>query len=374
MMATKTIVSSTARTAISASTLMLKVPHENATEKRPMICDSENWFIAARSDQVKDRPLRRIILERPLVLFRDSSRRVSILEDRCPHKHVALSLGRIVGDSIECPYHGLCFSGDGRCTVQPSRGPNEPLPIKRVPHFLVAEQDDWIWVYLGSNTAPPPPPRYEKTPGYGWFELHNLMAASMDLVLENGLDCSHTGIVHRGLFRSYPSQVVTSRIEETATGIRVYTIGERGSGRLDSTALAGSRAPIEHIDAFIRPHTVRVDYRVNAAHFVTILVCTPETASRTRVYTRQGVFMPPVTTLATLVSNFLTRKIVAQDKRILENQAAQIEQFGGPSRITTNADAPTRWLRRTFREKRVASPSDNDGHLGLRGEEVQYTL
>ncbi len=340
---------------------------------RPMICDPENWFIAARSDQIKRRPLRRIILERPLVLFRESSGRVSVLEDRCPHKHVALSLGRVVGDSIECPYHGLCFGGDGRCTAQPSRAPDEPLPQKRVPHFMVVEQDDWIWVYLGANPAPPPPPRYEKILGYGWFELHNLMQAPMDLVLENGLDCSHTGIAHRGLFRSYPSQLVTSSIEETATGIRVRTTGERGSGGLDSMVLAGRGTAIEHIDAFIRPHTVRVDYWVRKAHFITILICTPETASRTRVYTRQGVLMPPVTALATLASQLVTRKIVSQDKRILENQAAQIELFGGPSRIATMADAPTTWLRRAFRAKSPASAATN-AYPGPRGEKVHYTL
>jgi phenylpropionate dioxygenase-like ring-hydroxylating dioxygenase large terminal subunit len=336
------------------------------------ICDPENWFIAARSDQVRRRPVRRIILERPIVLFRDANGGVSALEDRCPHKHVALSLGRIVGDSIECPYHGLCFNGDGRCTAQPARAPNEPLFSKRVPHFHVVEQDDWIWVYLGTNPAPPQPPRHEKTPGYGWFELHNVMAAPMDLVLDNGLDCSHTGIVHRGLFRSYPSQLVTSRIEETATGIKVDTVGEQASGRLDSTAIAASSAAIEHIDAFIRPHTIKVDYRVGRSHFVTILVCAPETASRTRVYTRQGVFMPPVTALATLVSNLVTRKIVAQDKRILENQAAQIELFGEPSRPTANADAPTRWLRRALRARDLSSAADNGA--ATRHEEVQYKL
>lgn len=336
------------------------------------MCDPENWFIAARSDQVKHRPLRRIILERPLVLFRDSRRRVAALEDRCAHKHVALSLGRVVSDSIECPYHGLCFSGEGRCTAQPCRAPGEPLLGKRVPHFRVVEQDDWIWVYLGSNPVPPAPPRHEKTPGYGWFELHNVMAAPMELVLDNAVDCSHTGIVHRGLFRSYPSQLVTSRIKRTINGIRVDTVGERASGRLDSTVLAGSGTPIEHIDAFIRPHTVRVDYRFGRAHFVTILVCTPETATRTRVYTRQGIFMPPFTALATLVSRFVIRKIVAQDRRILENQAAQITLFGGPSRPSANADAPTRWLRRALRETAPAASAGNDA--GPRTEEVQYKL
>jgi len=103
-------------------------------------------------------------------------------------------------------------------------------------------------------------------------------------------------------------------------------------------------------------------------HFVTILVCTPETATRTRVYTRQGVLMSPITPLATLVSNIVTRRIVAQDKRILESQAEQIALFGEPSRPTMNADAATRWLRRAMRtaQSLPASP--------VKLEEVQYRL
>ena len=334
------------------------------------VCGPENWFIAARSGQVGRRPVRRLILDRPLVLFRDSGGRVAALEDRCPHKQVALSLGSVVGDSVECPYHGLCFDAGGRCVAQPSHAPGEAPPTYQVPCFPAVEQDDWIWTYLGSN-PPPPPPRHEKWRGYGWFELHNVMAAPMDLVLENGLDCSHTGIAHRGLFRSHPSQVVTSRIERTATGIRVETVGERASGRLDASVLVRAGAVIEHVDTFIAPHTIRVAYRFGRAHFVTILVCTPETATRTRVYTRQGVRLPPVTALATLVSSFFTRKIVAQDKRILENQATQIERFQRPSRPVANADAPTRWLRRAMcADERGGSA----GGAEPQSEEVRYTL
>ena len=334
---------------------------------RPCL-DAENWFVAARSDQLRRRPLRRMILGRPLVLFRDSANRACALEDRCPHKHVALSLGRVVGDSIECPYHGLNFDAGGRCTAQPAQAPGEPRFCGRVPHFRAVEQDEWIWVYLGADPMQPAPPRYERTAGYGWFELHNVMAAPMHLILDNGLDCSHTGIVHRGLFRSHPAQMVRSSIGETAHGIRVETKGERASGRVDATLVAGGGAAIEHIDNFIRPHTIKVDYRVGRAHFVTVLVCTPETASRTRVYTRQGVYMPPITPLAALVSRILTRKIVAQDKRILESQAEQIELFGRPSRPTMNADAPTRWLSRAFRRR------EPDAEGLSRSEEVEYLL
>jgi phenylpropionate dioxygenase-like ring-hydroxylating dioxygenase large terminal subunit len=328
----------------------------------------ETWFIAARSDQLKHRPLSRTILDRPIVLFRDSDNRAIALEDRCPHKGVSLSLGRVNKNSIECPYHGLCFDATGNCTAQPSSSPGESNVYKRIPAYPITEQDDWIWVYIGHDQNPDPPPRYKKQAGYGWFELHNVMQASMSLILDNGLDCSHTGFVHRGLFRSQPSQLVDVDITETDSGFFVETRGEKPSGSIDLTALATGGGPIKHTETFVRPHTLQVDYWSGKAHFVTYLICTPEQSDRTRVYTRQGVRFPPVTPIATLFLNLVARKIVSQDKRILENQMAQVLRFGESFHLGANADAPSRWLYRELK-----SDSDKTGKNKI-SERVEYKL
>ncbi len=328
----------------------------------------ESWFIAARSDQLKTRPLPRTILDRPIVLFRDSDSRAIALEDRCPHKGVSLSLGRVNENSIECPYHGLCFDSKGYCTAQPSSAPNESNAYKRIPAFPITEQDDWIWIYMGQDHNPDLPPRYEKQSGYGWFELHNVMQASANLILDNGLDCSHTGFVHRGLFRSGPNQLVDANIRETDSGFIVETSGEKSSGSIDLTALATGGGPIKHTETFIRPHTLQVDYWSGKAHFVTYLICTPEQSDRTRVYTRQGVRFPPFTPIATLFLNLVARKIVSQDKRILENQMAQVLRFGESYHLGANADAPSRWLYREFKSDINHSANNN------KVEHVKYKL
>src|SRR5579863_3510819 len=36
-------------------------------------------------------------------------------DDRCPHRSSRLSMGRVVGDDIECGYHGFTFDAAGRC-------------------------------------------------------------------------------------------------------------------------------------------------------------------------------------------------------------------------------------------------------------------
>ena len=56
-----------------------------------------------------------------IVLYRDSEGKPVALEDRCVHRSVPLSLGRVRGDRIECGYHGMQFDGRGQCVRIPGQ-------------------------------------------------------------------------------------------------------------------------------------------------------------------------------------------------------------------------------------------------------------
>jgi phenylpropionate dioxygenase-like ring-hydroxylating dioxygenase large terminal subunit len=250
----------------------------------------------------------------------------------------------------------------------PCHAPEERLPACRVPTFSVQEQDGWIWVSLGGN--PEGPPRYPQLSGYGWFELENVVSAPIDLVLENGLDCSHTGFAHEGLFRSAPTQFVSADLEETATGVRVETVEASPRRSWDVRRILGRRREIRHVDEIILPHTLRVDYRMGEdVHVITVLVCTPETAQRTRLHTRMGVRHGVLTPLITRYVEWLTRRIVAQDLAILTSQAERIRQFGGRDFRGVTADLPAAWYQRcTQRAAREAADRP------LRRRRIEYRL
>src|SRR5262249_6241252 len=147
---------------------------------------------------------------------RNEAGRPVALEDSCPHKNLPLSMGSLVGDQVQCRYHGWRFDQNGACTDVPCHAPKEKLPVCKIPALHVVEQDDWIWIHptepRGSEALPP---SYPKDPKLRWFELHNVMKAPVDLILENGVDCGHTGFVHPGLYRSKPQQFIRALLRFT---------------------------------------------------------------------------------------------------------------------------------------------------------------
>src|SRR5439155_5061812 len=102
---------------------------------------------------------------------------------------------------FQCRYHGWRFDRSGAVADVPCHAPTEKLPACAVRAFAAVQRDGWIWVTLDADRAPAEPPSYPQDDAYGWFELQNVIHAPVDLILENGLDCSHTGFAHEGLFR-----------------------------------------------------------------------------------------------------------------------------------------------------------------------------
>ncbi|MEE8408482.1 MAG: Rieske 2Fe-2S domain-containing protein [Myxococcota bacterium] len=80
----------------------------------------DHWYIACRSGELGARPMRRMLFGKPLALFRDAGGRPAALLDRCSHRNVPLSAGRVAGNEVECAYHGWRFGRDGRCCAIPA--------------------------------------------------------------------------------------------------------------------------------------------------------------------------------------------------------------------------------------------------------------
>ena len=112
------------------------------------------WYVAAWDHEVGRSMLRRIILDEPVVLFRTTEGKAVALEDRCCHRQAPLSMGKLVGNIVTCPYHGLQYDPSGACVKIPSQ--DRVPPSAKVKSYPLVEKNHWLWVWLGDPAKADP--------------------------------------------------------------------------------------------------------------------------------------------------------------------------------------------------------------------------
>jgi len=134
-----------------------------------------------------------------LVLFRDGSGRVGLLELHCSHRGTSLEYGIVSERGIRCCYHGWRYDVDGRVLETPGEPASSTLK-DRLCHgaYPVEEYKGLIFAYMGPPQERPPLPVYDTfdMPGHravpgSWVYPINWLQAR-----ENGMDPAHTAFLH----------------------------------------------------------------------------------------------------------------------------------------------------------------------------------
>lgn len=158
------------------------------------------WYaVLAQSELRVDKPFGKTLFNRKIVFWR-SQNGVQAFEDSCPHRHAALSLGRINNGDLECPYHGLRFNSQGNCTLIPEIKSAAPASLKK---YEVKEDHGFIWIKYGVNVAQESPNWFSQLNTQNFVESKFNWQQSMLRSLENQLDLAHLPIVHRNTIGKY---------------------------------------------------------------------------------------------------------------------------------------------------------------------------
>jgi phenylpropionate dioxygenase-like ring-hydroxylating dioxygenase large terminal subunit len=163
------------------------------------------WYVAGLSREFPAQQLQgQIIAERPMVMWRTAAGNVVAFDERCCHKRMPLSQGRLIeGGLIECAYHGLCYDASGRCVRVPSH-PDGHIPQQaRLRPFPVIEQDGLVWTWPGdpSKAASAQPTRLPEIADPAWETADTgpmPVPANSLLLIENLLDITHFYPLHDG--------------------------------------------------------------------------------------------------------------------------------------------------------------------------------
>jgi phenylpropionate dioxygenase-like ring-hydroxylating dioxygenase large terminal subunit len=158
-----------------------------------------HWYVAAWSEDIGREPLGRVILGEYVCLYRTQDGAPVALENRCPHRNLPLSEGNLIGDSLQCAYHGLEFDCSGACTHIP--GQTEIPAWTKVRRYKLAERNRWVFIWMGDPDRADESliPDYHKhlaDPNWVAVTGQTHVQAGYRLVLDNLLDLSHLTYVH----------------------------------------------------------------------------------------------------------------------------------------------------------------------------------
>ena len=180
------------------------------------------WYCAAHSAEVSDKPLARIICGMPMVFYRGESGTPAALEDRCPHRQAPLSMGNVIGEDLQCDYHGFIYNNKGSCVHIPRQ--DAISANNKIQAFTTVERWGFIWVWWGNQEKADP----STIPDLPWTEedgrrveyFYWRVKANHQLMADNLLDVSHVDFLHKN---SIASKIDPTAKESEAPKVTIET-------------------------------------------------------------------------------------------------------------------------------------------------------
>jgi phenylpropionate dioxygenase-like ring-hydroxylating dioxygenase large terminal subunit len=168
------------------------------------------WIPAMLSNELPQPdsdPVRVLLLGEKLIAFRDTTGRVGLIENHCPHRGASLFFGRNEEAGLRCVYHGWKFSVDGVCVDMPNEPAESDFKHKvTAVAYPTRERGGVVWAYLGPRSEPPPLPDIEGNMVEGAIATAIQHECNWLQVGEGAIDTSHAGFLHFGSLRAedYP--------------------------------------------------------------------------------------------------------------------------------------------------------------------------
>ena len=195
------------------------------------------WIPIALSKEVSsDRPTKVRALGEDLVLFRDRSGRLGLLDLHCAHRGTSLEYGRIRERGISCCYHGWHFDIDGSVIEAPTHAP-ESRVRERVFQgaYPAQEYGGMVFAYMGPPEKKPDFPTYDlyARPGVTHKAHKFHWPCNWLQIRENGLDPLHVKYLHAEAGQRFPSSMdvlPTMAFEESPLGL--FYIATRRMGEM----------------------------------------------------------------------------------------------------------------------------------------------
>jgi vanillate O-demethylase monooxygenase subunit len=341
---------------------------------------TNRWYAAALGAEIGAQPFARRICGRDVVIFRTASGRLAALEDRCAHRHAPLSLGAVVGETLQCGYHGLCYDAAGLCVHIP--GQSSIPPRARVEAYPVADRHGWVWLWLGaagrSDPAAIPDWPWFDHPRWRGFQLYFHVKAATQLFIDNLLDLSHVAFTHRNSIGAFSAAEADAKLEvktegECVTGCRMLKAVEPGPfigawgkfpGRIDRTSSFIWRPPsnmeikAEFADAGHPEHKITI---------MVINPITPETEATSHFWIGWARDFALEDSELTARAKKENAQVIEEDVRVIEGQQRVLDARPGIDAVPIHADGALIAVHKVLERLHAIPVASGRGGSGRQG-------
>ena len=308
------------------------------------------WYVAAQADEIGRAPLARILLGEPVVMFRQEDGAPVALEDRCCHRRAPLHKGKLIGDTLQCGYHGFTFDASGACVRIPGQD-RVPLGIA-VRSYPLVEKHAYLWIWMGERAKADPAliPDFHRSKAPGWTAIRSRLAIAANylLVVENLIDLQHVGFVHAKTIGTDDTRAEL-KFERGDNEVRVVrTPTEVVTAPHNLKQGMAERSVLEKTIIFLPPCQVVIDIRTTEVApqkssplslGITVLnACTPETEQSTHYFWASARDYQHDDQQADAFLMKVTTDAFNEDKEILEAQEKSIALDPAAPTVNVQAD------------------------------------
>ena len=158
------------------------------------------WYAILESKEIKKGKIIGVTrMGEKMVAWRNTKGVLAVMSDKCPHRGVAFSVGKLIGDCIQCPFHGFEYDTSGTCTRVPANGRTAGAPkALHARNYPVCEAHGFVYIWWGEpKTDLPPVPWFESIgEDMVYTTIRDHWANHYARAIENQLDVVHIPFIH----------------------------------------------------------------------------------------------------------------------------------------------------------------------------------
>ncbi len=288
------------------------------------------WYVVLESKEVRKKPIGVTRMGEKLVFWRNESGKIQCAVDRCPHRGVALSIGKQENNHLQCPFHGFEYDASGRCVYIPANGRGGRIPSSlQLINYTTHEDHGFIWIWWGDSPpeAIEPPNFFDNLDdSFIYGSKPDRWEAHYSRVIENQLDVVHLPFVHRNTIGRGGKTVVDGPIvrweDDTKMFVYVFNRVDDGTPPRKPNELVPKDSRSVHLELIfpnLWQNYISEDVRVLAAF-------TPVDEENTILYLRfyqRFLRLPVLGKLIALLAMPSNVYIAHQDRRVVVTQQPQ---------------------------------------------------